>query len=95
MTDIAWFIFRGQSHAVDKTKEKLATVCGLIPVASFAPEVTTLGEGNWPPDTCPRCLVILGSDQTDDEPLREALDRGYVASRDLPVGSPAPLPEGV
>lgn len=90
---IHWFIFRRESHAVDTTKPKLATVCGLVPMPNFSPEVHHLSEGEWPPDVCQRCLVRVGSEQTNDEPLEAAKARGYVASRD--VRGLAPLPADV
>lgn len=93
MMEYAWFYFRGENHALDVERPGIRTQCGLVPTANFDPEVQHLSEGAWPPDVCQRCLVKVGSEQTDDEPLEAAKARGYVASRD--VRGLAPLPADV
>jgi hypothetical protein len=88
---IRWFIFRRESHAVDTAKRRLQTECGLVPTASFAPDYQGLTEGEWPEGVCQRCLVAIGSRQTDDEPIGYAKDRGYIGSRDLRGLTPLPV----
>jgi len=87
---VAWFIFRNESHALDVSKKGVKTCCGLIPTPSFEPEMSFLAGGDWPSGVCPRCLVIVGSEQCDEEPIEAAKARGYMAGAD--VKGLAPLP---
>jgi hypothetical protein len=88
--DIVWFIFRRETHALDMSKKGIKTCCGLMPLPSAEFEFETLADGVWPEGVCPRCLVIIGSEQVEEEPLESALRRGYMAGRDVKGLTPLP-----
>ena len=73
---VEWFAFRGKMHARNPAKQRLVSHCGLAPAAS--PRIETLTEAEVPTRPCPRCLVAVAVESTSDEPIEDALERGFL-----------------
>lgn len=73
-----WFDFEGRWHALNAIAADATTArCGLTVDAALT---TTEAPANdpYPPDACRSCMISVGMDFVDDEPLDVAVARGVL-----------------
>lgn len=78
--DVGWIIFKGRIHALrDRRKPRITTLCGISPLNP--PKIVTFPPGDIPRGPlCQRCMVDAALASADEEPIDEALARGFVPS---------------
>lgn len=89
--NVRWFAFLGSIHAVDEQRTAargaIFTICGIRPmVQPTDASMKTMADHEIPPSgdgfsPCRTCLTEVALGSTSDEPLDDAVARGYVGSR--------------
>lgn len=75
MIGVRWFFYQAAWHALVDGSD-VAAECGLR-LAEARTTVTAVDEEPLPPAPCPRCLLRIGEQLVIDEPLDEAMTRGF------------------
>lgn len=76
MIGAVWFRHGGSWHALTEDDGSEAE-CGLRLLAPPKHPVVATAESPVPPSPCRRCFVEVGLRDVEDEPLGDALARGY------------------
>lgn len=73
-----WFRYQGRWHAsAGPVDDGWSSVCAIVLVDN--PQITQATEDEpVPPGHCTRCLVSLAMEDCEDEPLDDALARGFL-----------------
>lgn len=75
MIGVGWFERKGQWHTL-RADDPKTTECGI----QFLHEpkvILSTKESPAPPNPCSTCFVAIGMREVDDEPLDDALARGF------------------
>lgn len=76
MIGARWFPHGSAWHVLTE-HDPTASECGISLLAPPQRTVASTEEDPVPPNPCRRCFVELGLRDVEDEPLDEALARGY------------------
>jgi hypothetical protein len=77
-----FFYFRGRFHALDKHQTQFISACGIRPLGGAKTFIIDAHTANYPPDVCSQCLLVVGLASVDEEPIEEALARGFLPGRE-------------
>lgn len=81
MIDAVWFHYEGSWHI---HAEGATALCNLE-LLEAPPLVTPGPEDPPPPNPCRKCILQWGMTFVEDEPLEDAIARGYLPVDPLPV----------
>lgn len=82
-TEFRFFYFRGRFHALTKSEPQFVALCGVSPLGGAKTRVVDCATASFPPDICSQCLLEVGVTVVDEEPIEEALSRGFLPSSEV------------